>query len=146
MNLAKNVKVTRVMNAQSAGTTDVNGSVVDMEGFEGVCFLVFFGTIDANAVTSIKAQQGAESDLSDAADLEGTKVSVADDDDNKVAILDIYKPQERYVRVVVDRGTANAVIDGAVAIQYGARELPTTHDSSTVLDCEVHASPDEGTA
>lgn len=145
-NLAKEVKVTRVMNAVAAGTSDQNSAVVDMTGFDGVMFLAAFGTITSGAVTSIKGQQGAASDASDAADLEGTAVTVADDDDNQVAGLDIYRPQERYVRLVVDRGTQNAVIDGVVAIQYKGRKFPTTHDTTTVVGIESHNSPAEGTA
>lgn len=146
VNLGKNVKITRVSNAVAAGTTDVNCSTLDMQGWEGVMFIAGFGAITATAVTSIKAQQGAESDLSDAADLEGTGVSVADDDDNQLAWLDIYRPTERYVRAVVDRGTANAVIDFVIAIQYGAKKAPVTHDATTVSGGEVHVSPAEGTA
>lgn len=146
MNLTKNVKVTRVMDAVAAGTTDQNSSEVDMKGFEGVMFIAAFGAIDATAVTSVKAQQGAVTGMGDAADLAGTSISVADDDDNKVVVLDIYRPQERFVRCVIDRGTANAVIDGVIAIQYGPREKPTTHDATTVVGTEVHASPAEGTA
>ena len=146
MNLSKNTKLTRVSNAVAAGTTDINGSVIDMQNWEGVMFIVLFGAITAGAVTSIKAQQGTQSDLSDAADLEGTSVSVADDDDNKAFYLDIYRPGERYVRPVVDRGTQNAVVDGIVAIQYGPRKGPSTHDSTTVGGGELHVSPAEGTA
>jgi len=146
MNLGTDVKITRVGNAVAAGTTDINSSVVDMSGYEGVLFMVLFGTITDTAVTSTKAQQGAQADLSDAADLAGTGVTVEDTADNQVAWLDIYRPRERYVRCVVDRGTANAVVDGIIAIQYGPMGKPTSHDSSTVLGGEVHASPDEGTA
>src|SRR5690606_20784853 len=101
MNLSKNVKITRVSNAVAAGTTDVNSSVVDMANFEGVLFVVAFGAITAGAVTSILAQQGAASNLSDAAALANSGVAVADDDDNQIFYLDIYRPQERYVRCVV---------------------------------------------
>lgn len=145
MNLANKVNIVRCINAEAAGTSDVNGSVIDMEGYEGVMFIVAFGTITSGAVTSIKVQQGSQSNLSDAADLEGTSVSVADTAFNKLAIVDVYRPRERYVRVVVDRGTQNAVIDGGIAIQYGPRELPVTQ-GDTVEGCEVHASPDEGAA
>ncbi len=145
-NLAREVKVTRVMNAVAAGTTDQESSTVDMQGFDGVMFVAAFGTITTNAVTSVKAQQGALSNGSDGADLVGTGITVADDDDNQVAIIDIYRPQERYVRCVIDRGTQNAVIDGVLAIQYKGRRQPTTHDSTTVIAAESHNSPAEGTA
>lgn len=145
-NLANEVKVTRVMNGVAAGTTDQNSSAVDMQGWDGVMFITSFGAITSGAVTSVKLQQDTASGMSTAADLAGTGQTVADDDDNQVVIHDLYRPTERYVRVVVDRGTQNAVIDGVVAIQYKGRKQPTTHDSSTVVSCEIYDSPAEGTA
>ena len=140
------VKVTRVMNAIAAGTSDQNGTTLDMQNFEGVMFVAAFGALTATQVTALKAQQGAASDLSDAADLAGTLVGpLADGDGNKCLILDVWRPEERYVRCVVDRGTANAVIDGVIAIQYGAKKLPVAHASSVAF-AETHASPSEGTA
>jgi hypothetical protein len=146
MQLGKNCKITRVMNAVAAGTTDQNSSVVDMQNWEGVLFIAFFGTLTATQVTLLKAQQGEQADGSDMADLAGTATpALADADSNKCLALDIKNPRERYVRAVIDRGTANAVIDGMVAIQYGPRKAPTSHDSS-VKTFEGHVSPAEGTA
>lgn len=146
MQLLKHAKLTRVMNAVAAGVSDQNSTIVDMQNFEGVLFLASFGALTATQVTQIKAQQGAASDLSDAQDLLGTLVGpLADADGNKCLALDVYKPRERFVRLVVDRGTANAVIDGVIAIQYGARTEPTSQDS-TIKASEAHVSPAEGTA
>lgn len=143
--LLKAVKLSRSMNAVAAGISVQNGAVVDMQNYEGVIFIAAFGTLTATAVTGLKAQQGADSGLSDAADLVGTLVSIPDTDDNELLALCIHKPRERYVRAVVNRATANAVIDGVIAIQYGARTEPTTQDA-TVSGSEAHVSPAEGTA
>ena len=146
-NLLKGIKITRVMNAVAAGTTVQNGSVVDMSGWDGVTFIASFGTLTATQVTSLKGQQGQVSNLSDAADLAGTLVGpLADGDSNKCLVLDIYRPLERYVRPVVSRGTANAVIDGVLAIQYRGRKSPVTQDTATIAANEQHVSPSEGTA
>ena len=140
-------KIKRVMNAVAAGTTDQNGSSVDMANWEGVMFVATLGTLTAGQVTRMKAQQSSDDGAGDAfADLLGTQTpAMADADDDKVIVLDIYRPRERYVRPVLERGTANAVIDGIIAIQYGPRKKPTTHDT-TVQASESHASPAEGTA
>ncbi len=143
-NLAPTVKVTRLMNAVAAGTSDQLSSALDMQGFDGVILLTAFGTITSGAVTSVEVHQCDTSGGSYAA-LAGTSIAVADDDDNQVVVHDIYRPRERYIKVNIDRGTQNAVIDGVVAIQYGARVMPTTNDSTTVVSREVHASPAEGT-
>jgi hypothetical protein len=146
MNLSKNTKISTAITptAGVAGTSDINGSTLDMADWEGVLMICRMGAITALAVTSIKAQQGAASDLSDAADLEGTGQTVADDDDDETFYIDIYQPRERYVRLVVDRGTQNAVVAAANYIQYGPRKAPTTHGSG--VSGETHVSPAEGTA
>lgn len=147
MNAANSERVIRVMNAVAAGTTDQTSSAIDTANFEGVKIYTAFGTITSGAVTSVKIQQSSDDGSADAyADLAGTSVTVADDDDNQVVVHDIFRPRERYLKVVVDRGTQNAVIDGIVAVLYGARENPTTDDTSTVVGRETHVSPAEGTA
>lgn len=148
MNLSKNVKVSTAITptAGVAGTTDINGTTLDMSGFEGVLVLVRMGAITGTAVTSIKMQQGAASNLSDAADLEGTGITVADDDDDQIFMIDLYRPLERYVRVVVDRGTANAVVASAEYLQYGAAEKPIENNVTDASTVELHVSPAEGTA
>ncbi|MCC7365017.1 MAG: hypothetical protein IT303_11660 [Dehalococcoidia bacterium] len=144
--LSDEIKITLAKAAQAAGTTDIESDVIDMSGYEGVLFLVTFGAITAGAVTSIKAQQGAASNLSDAADLEGTGIAVADDDDGQTFVIDVYKPRERYVRAVVDRATQNAVVGEIYALLYGAKELPVTNTVANTLTLERHTSPAEGTA
>lgn len=145
-NLSKSAKFTTAITQAEgvAAQTDINGAILDMKGFEGVLMCVRFGAITAGAVTSIKAQSGAASNMSDAADLLGTGQTVAADDDNEMFIIDLVKPLERYVRVVVDRGTQDAVVEDAFYVQYGAREQPVTQGSG--INSEVHVSPIEGTA
>lgn len=146
MNLSKNVKVSQAITVTNgaAGMSDINGAVLDMQGFEGVLIEVTFGAIVSGAVTSIRAQQGAAANLSDAADLEGTAQAVADTADEQTFVIDIYKPRKRYVRVVVDRGTQNAAVASATYVQYGAHKLPTSHGAN--VNVETHVSPAEGTA
>lgn len=145
-NLLKDCNITRVMNAVAAGTSAQNGSAVDMSGYDGVLFVAAFGALTATQVTSLKAQQDTDSGMGTAADLAGTLVGpLADGDGNKCLVLDIYRPKERYVRPVVSRGTANAVIDGVIAIQYRSRKGPVTQ-GATIAFAEQHVSPDEGTA
>lgn len=145
MNLINEVQIDRVMNAVASGTTNQNGSVSDMQGYDGIMYIAFFGTITATGVQGLKAQQGAQSDLSDGADLASSLVSVPDTGSNKCAVLDIYRPQERYMRPVITRATANAVIDGVVAIKYKARSKPTVQ-GATVAASKLVVSPAEGTA
>ena len=142
-NISNQIKTTRVTNTVAAGTGDSNSSSVDMLDYEGVRFLVSFGTIVSGAATTIKAAQSADDSSWD--DLLGTAITVTDTDDNDVAILDIWRPINRYVRITVTRATQNSTIDGIIAEQYGPRVLPPTNDA-TVIGQEIHSSPAEGTA
>ncbi len=145
MNISKNVKISEAVSVTNgaAGTTDIEGTALDMTGFEGVLMMVQMGAITGSAVTSIKAQEGEESDLSDAADLLGTSQTIADSDDEDVFYIDLYKPVERYVRLYVSRATQNAVLS-ATYIQYGPAKMPTSHGST--VNGELHAGPAQGTA
>jgi len=149
-NLSKAVKTIRLKPdgstfAVAAGTTDCTSDVVDMAGYDGVRFIIGFGAITSGAVTSIKVQQGQASNLSDAADLAGTAQTVADTNDDKLFISEIFRPQERYLALYVDRGTQNAVIDFVIAELYGVRKEPITQHA-TVVGLEMFNSPSEGTA
>lgn len=146
-NFLNDVKIQRVMNGVVAGTSDQTSSAVDTQGFTGCCFVASFGALTASQVTQIKVQQSDDDGASDAySDLEGSLVGpLADADGNKQLVVDIVRPQKRYLKLVVDRGTANAVIDGVVAYLYGAKSLPVTQPSS-VMAAETKVSPSEGTA
>lgn len=151
LNLTKATKTVRLKPDGSgwtvaAGTSDVNSDIVDTAGFDAVRFIAGFGAIVSGAVTSLKVQQGENSALSDAADIAGTAITVADTDDNKMAISDIIRPRERYLRVAFDRGTQNATIDFLIAELYRTNSEPVTQDTATLIAPETHASPAEGTA
>jgi hypothetical protein len=141
------VKTVRVVNATAAGTTDINGTGVDMAGYDAVRFVAGVGALTATQVTKLKAQQSSDDDDADAyADIEGSAAGpLADGDGNDLLITDLIRPTERYVRPVVDRGTANAVVDFVIAELYRSRDLPVTQDG-TVIDVAKVANKGEGTA
>ena len=138
--LSTSVKTTRVSNAVAAGVTTINSAIIDTLGFDSTRFEVLVGAINATGSVGITVQQGNVSDLSDAQNLAGA-VSLNDTDDNKVAILEVLRTSRRYLRVQVTRGTANSVIDGIIALQYGARNLPTTDDATTTKARSIVANP-----
>ena len=144
----KNFKVVRCKNAVAAGTTDITDATgVDTSGFNGVAFLVHFGTITGSAVTSVKLQQSDDdASADDYTDIEGSSVTVADTQSNKICIVSIMKPLKKYVRAYVDRGTQNAVVDSITAILLDPRVAPVTQDSTVMATSDESASPSEGTA
>jgi len=144
-NLGTDVKITTALSYAS-GTADRNGAVLDMAGYESALIAVHFAAIAGGAVTSIKAQQGAIANMSDAADLLGTGITVAADDDDQIFWLNILKPRERYIRVVIDKDGANAVAESAIYYQSTGRLQPEDNNVDDLVTGEVHVSPAEGTA
>lgn len=140
--ITKNIKVLSVSNAVAAGTSDSNATAVDMAGFNSVAFIVCLGAIVSGGVQSIKVQQS--DDNSTFADLEASGFTIADTDDNGVVLVEVMRPEKRYVRVVTKRATQNTTIDRVIALQGNAiGPLPLT---VTTLGNEVLVTPAEGTA
>lgn len=133
--LMSNTQTCRCSNAAAAGTSAINGTVLDMTGYDAVRGIALLGTLTSTQVTKLKAQQGDASDGSDMADISGAVTpAAADADSNKILILDVNRESitKQYVRFVVVRGTANAVLDGLIADRYQCRTLPQTQSDSTV--------------
>ena len=128
----------------ASGTATRNGAVLDMQGYEGARIVVKFAAIADAATTSVKLQDGAAANLSDAADLAGTAVTIASTDDNRVVIFDVRKPLKRYLRVVVTKDGTNAAAETALYEQYETRHVPVTQGSGVTVSKLV--SPAEGTA
>lgn len=140
---SEEIKINKVKDASSAATTDVTSDSVDMQGYDSVAFLLTFGTITGSAVTSIHVEQSAND--SSFADLEGTNVTVADDDDNEMFWLEIVRPTDRYIRLIVDRGTQNAEVGAIYAFQTPMHEQkPIDNVIDDTITGESHLTPDEG--
>ena len=62
-----------------------------------------------------------------------TSPALADTDGNKMLVAEAYRPKCRYIRAVVVRGTANAVIDGVIAEKIVKHPVPYTRDTTQAL-------------
>lgn len=140
MNLSDKVAIRSALATTTAGTSEIDGATIDMQGFEGVLFIAKFGTAAAN--NALQAQQDSDSAMGSPADLEGTLVGVGASDE--IVYLELNKPKERYVRVQAERGTSTT-LDWAVAILYGARKQPVDNTVAGTIYGELHVSPAEGT-
>ena len=139
MNHFKGAKLVLVASAATAATSAVNTDVIDTAGFEGVAI---FGTIAVtNAGNTLKVQQGAAANLSDAADLTGTATATTTNGD--AVLVDVFRPRERYVRGVITR-TASSATGDFYAVLYNPRTEPVTHGAT--VDSDYFVSPAEGTA
>jgi hypothetical protein len=146
-NLARAADFRIAMAPVVAGTSNQNGTAIDTLGFDGICFVVSYGALTANQVTQAKAQQGALSNGSDASDIANSHTTLlTDGQSNTLQVIDIYRPTNRYVRPVVLRGTANAVINGIIAILYHTETAPPVLPADQASAPVVLNQPALGTA
>lgn len=134
--------------AGAAGATDITSTAVDMAGYDGCLFIVPFGAIVSGATTSIKLQQSSDDAADDDyTDLAGTGQTVADTDDNTTFLIDVRRPEKRYLKLIVSRAAQNATVGGVVAIPYGKNSRAGVLSSGTAITAiERFNFPLEGTA
>ena len=128
---------------RAAGLANINGRTVDTEAHQGVAAIVEFGAISGTAVTALK-WQGSDDD-STWVDLEGTKVVVGVTDDNQYFVTGLDLPVHRYVRLVVERATANAALRTAVYM-LGRSRLSGLANEAKIENVSLFTSPAAGTA
>ncbi len=121
----------------AAGTTDVNGTSFDMQStfggpYQGIRFIAALGTATTTHVTSLKIQ--GSTDNSTFVDIANSQQGPAQDlASDTLLVTEVYQPQYRYVRPVLDRGTANCVLNAIIGEAFGARAVPITTQDATVL-------------
>lgn len=138
MKQIENLKIDVAAAAASSGTSDVDGSALDMAGYEGVLLFVYIGT--ANSGNYLQALHGNTNSPSDT--VEGSKVVT--DSNGDVAVLEINRPKYRYIKPQVKRGSAT-VTGEVYAIRYGARVKPVTNDVANSQNVVALATPATGT-
>ena len=120
----------------TGATTVLNGTIVDMDGFNSVLFIAF--ATATSTAQHLHMEMGT--DTATMEDATGTAVVHALD----TLYLDVYRPAKRYVRGVFTASGASSVYRSLVTIQYNAIVQPTTTPASTTGK-RVY-SPGSGTA
>jgi hypothetical protein len=118
----------------AANNTDSNSDILDMSGWDGVVFIAPIEDSVAAGVATLKAEQDVANADGGMAAIVGATVSatsvVNDDLNGKILVLDVYKPQERYVQAVRVSATQNIAFGTIIAIQYNGRLSPPTEHAS----------------
>lgn len=139
--------IVRVKGAVAAGVTNVTDATgVNCSGYDRCTFLVGWGAIVAAGVQSIEVHRSSDDGSVDTyTAILGTLVAVADDDDNKITMVEVYRPGETWLKVVINRATQNSTVEMALAV-LSQSSTSGQALSATVSGYEHHATPGEGTA
>jgi hypothetical protein len=140
-NFLSRSKLIKIADHTTAATTAVTSAIVDTAGYEGVVFFSSFGT--ANATNTIKVQQNTANQTTGMEDLTGTSVTSGSSDED--VIVEVHRPQERYLQVVAARGASSTLESVWACLYNGTPGLAGNSVSGTQV-AELHSSPAEGTA
>lgn len=128
MNLLKNVKIDQILGYFAAGQVAKTTDIIDMQGYDGVLFIAGFGTIIENGTLNVQVYQDTDSAGGTMAVVAGTAahtVTAANAALTQSAIaVDVYKPLERYLEVIVTPAVQDAVLLGVTAIRYKGKMGP----------------------
>ncbi len=135
-NLAKDTKAIAALGYFAAGQTTRTSSVIDMANFDGAMFVLHLGTVTDASVITLTVKGNTADSVSSPTPVSltgGTNVLTASTSSNTLMILDIYRPQYRYLFVTVGIATQNCEIVGINAHLYGARVQPVTQHATVAV-------------
>lgn len=147
MNFIKEYKIQEVcLPIAAALDTDENSDRIDMANWDGVVFITPITDSDATGVAAITGEQDAlDADAAMSA-LTGAIATAAcvtgDDLNDKLLVLEIYRPTKRYVQIAITSTEANIAFGTTIAILYKDRKFPITQPA-TVLHAVAVVSPTE---
>jgi hypothetical protein len=123
MTVAENIKPVASL-VPAVRTANANGSAVDTMGYDNVEVVVSAGDIDltdADETYAVKVQEGAQSTLSDAADIPGASVTITADNQLKtIRIVGLGTgSRKRYMRAVLTVGGTTPSIPLDVIFNLG---------------------------
>lgn len=140
--LTDNVKIMEVLTPDAAANnTDANSDRIDMSGWDGIVFIVPITDIANTGVATLKVEANTTDSDTGMVAITGASAAVtsgADDDVNdQLLIVDVYRPQKRYVQGVITSSVANVAFGNMIAIQYNGSKFPITQHATVETIAQV---------
>lgn len=119
-----------------ANTTDINSQTLDCQedgGGDVAVIEVAVGAIVATGTITLTMQEGDAADGSDAVDCASpAPIAITDTGGDKTYVLEKRDLTKKYVRVEIDKGTANSTILSVHGKLLGIKEKPAAHNATIV--------------
>lgn len=130
--LSSEVLATQSLGPASASSGAKLGAAIDMQGWDGVTYLINIGAItgsgvaDAYVVRDDNSSFTSQTNIANAAVAQMTAA-------NTLHIIDVWKPTERYNRIILTPAD-NTVLYSVTAVRYRrAGILPPTQSATQVV-------------
>jgi hypothetical protein len=139
----QNHAIDQVDGYVAAGVAPQSSDILDMSGYDGVVFVAGFGTLIEAGTLDVYVEQNTANQAGGMARLATTTAHTVTAGNalltQSCIVVDVYRPQERYVRCVVDPSDQNAVILGVVAIRYKGAKAPVTQGTNVLKTTQLVA-------
>lgn len=104
--------------APQSASSNVNGTAMDMQGWDGIQYVFSIGTIASGGTFTARIVESANANMSGATNITNAALtSVTSATPNNAFIIDVWKPSLRYVRSASQPATA-AVLVSSIATRY----------------------------
>jgi hypothetical protein len=143
-NLLRDVAVT-VSSAITGSTGASNYPAIDMLGYEGIAFVPLISGTPSTLGSSVSVQEATSSAMGDAADLLGTSVALSSGIAGGFAGVEIYRPRERYVRLVHTKTSTADIFLSVVNLLHRPLLAPVTQSTAQNHGVEFFNGPSSGT-
>lgn len=142
MTFTDNFKIMEVLTPDAAANnTDANSDRIDMSGWDGIVFIVPITDIANTGVATLKVEANTIDSDTGMAAITGASAAVTsggdDDENDTLLIVDVYRPQKRYVQGVITSSAANVAFGNMIAIQYNGSKFPFTQHASVQTLAQV---------
>lgn len=131
--LSDSTLVAQDITPQSA-SANVNGTVMDMQGWDGCQFAFSIGTMASGATYDARIVSSANANMSGATNIANAALTQVPVTGNaNIYIIDVYRPTDRYLRSATQPATA-AVLSASIATRYRRNgTLPPTQSAVQVV-------------
>ena len=132
--LSDTVLFTNHISLRSLTGTAVNGTAVDMQGWDGVAFMIPAGIFGTNGTLDGLVQTDDNSGFNSPTNVTNSNLTqIPAANANAIAVVELWRPTERYVRLQLT-GQTNGVTGGAVAMQFRRTgTLPPTQAAQQIV-------------
>ena len=129
------------------GSTGLDGTAVDMAGYDGVAFVAKLGVIPTGVTTGwvrlypmVGSSSGAVTSCTGSGEYAySTALSTGHDAD--LLVLDVRKPAHRWVGCHLFKDSTNAVSGNVIAIRYKSSYSPVTQTTADVVHSVTTLTP-----
>jgi hypothetical protein len=120
--------------APTTGSTNVNGTVIDMQGWNGCQFSFNLGAMSSGATFDARIVSSANANMSGATNITNAAlVQVAATGNTNLYVIDVWRPSDRYLRSAAVPATANVTF-GSLAVRYNRSGLlPPTQSAAQII-------------